>query len=143
MCLSHRLGRGFLAGTSQSVEHLDEQDLRSTIARPRFEPDAFARNQPLLLGFADIAKESRCSMAQLALAWLLSVENETLIPILGTRSIEHMRENAASAALTLSAETLERIDALINESTVTGDRYTADRMLEADSERDVRARSIR
>ena len=82
-------------------------------------------------------------MAQLALAWLLSVENETLIPILGTRSIEHMRENAASAALTLSAETLERIDALINESTVTGDRYTADRMLEADSERDVRARSIR
>lgn len=133
------LGRGFLAGSSKSVDELPDNDLRATIARPRFEPDAFAKNQALLVEFAAIARDNECTMAQLALAWLLTIEDQTLVPIPGTRSIQHMKDNAASANIMLTESTVAALDALINESTVTGSRYTADRMLETDSERDVSA----
>jgi len=131
------LGRGFLAGSAKSVSELAEDDLRCTIARPRFEAEAFAANQRLLEEFEKLATENDCTMAQLALAWLLSIEDKRLVPIPGTRSIQHMKDNAASANIQLTPETLARVDALINESTVQGTRYTADRMKSTDSERDV------
>jgi len=133
------LGRGFLAGSAKSVDKLDEQDLRCTIARPRFEPQAFAANIKLLDQYAAIAQENNCTMAQLALGWLLAIEGKRLVPIPGTRNVQHMKDNAASEQLSLSAETLEQLDALINETKVQGTRYTADRMAVTDSERDVPA----
>ena len=131
------LGRGFLAGSAKPVTELEEDDLRCTIARPRFEPEAFANNEKLLLEFAQLAKQNDCTMAQLALAWLLAVEDHRLIPIPGTRSIAHMKDNAASANVVLAPETLNALNDLINESTVTGTRYTSQRMEDTDSESDV------
>lgn len=131
------LGRGFLAGSASDVTQLADNDLRCTIARPRFEPEAFASNSRLLQRFNAIAVDNNCTMAQLALAWLLAIEDQTLVPIPGTRNLQHMLDNAASAQLSLDESTVAALDALINESTVTGTRYTADRMQEADSERDV------
>lgn len=130
------LGRGFLAGSAQPVTELADNDLRCTIARPRFEPDAFATNQKLLVPFEQLAKDNHCTMAQLALAWLLAIEDQRMVPIPGTRSVSHMKDNAASATISLSPQTLEALDELINESTVEGTRYTAQRMQSTDSERD-------
>jgi len=79
------LGRGFLGGTAHDVTTLADNDLRATIARPRFEVDAFAKNQQLLVGFGEIAKKNGCTMAQLALAWLLVQADNTLVPIPGTK----------------------------------------------------------
>jgi len=79
-------------------------------------------------------------MAQLALAWLLALEDQRMVPIPGTRSVQHMKDNAASANVELSSEDLAQLDALINESTVQGTRYTAERMATTDSERDVSQR---
>ena len=131
------LGRGFLAGSSKNVDELADNDLRATIARPRFEPEAFAKNEALLVEFKAIADENNCTMAQLALAWLLAIEDKTLVPIPGTRNMQHMKDNAASASVNLSESAVAAVDALINETTVTGTRYTTDRMVETDSERDV------
>lgn len=133
------LGRGFLAGSAKCVSELAEDDLRCTIARPRFEPEAFAENQLLLKEFEKLAAENDCTMAQLALAWLLAIENQRLVPIPGTRSIQHMKDNASSANVILKPELVARLDALINESTVQGTRYTTDRMTSTDSELDVQA----
>jgi aryl-alcohol dehydrogenase-like predicted oxidoreductase len=135
------LGRGFLAGSAQSVDDLADDDLRSTIARPRFEPDAFAKNLTLLNVFSDIAEQHACTCAQLALAWLLHRENNRLVPIPGTRNLQHMRDNAASANIVLTVETVAQLDELINDATVTGSRYTSDRMSSTDSELDVVAAS--
>jgi len=132
------LGRGFLAGTAKSVDDLPAEDLRATIARPRFEPEAFAKNKVLLGEFKTIADEHKCTMAQLALAWLLNIEEATMVPIPGTRTIEHMRDNTGSTKVQLDETTVSVLDALINESTVTGTRYTHDRMESADSEQDVK-----
>lgn len=132
------LGRGFLTGTARDVTQLDDSDLRCTIARPRFEPEAFAVNQQLLGEFGQIAQENHCTMAQLALAWLLMLEEKTLVPIPGTRNRQHMRDNFLAAEISLEAATISRLDELVNESTVSGTRYNAERMADTDSEQDVR-----
>lgn len=128
------LGRAFLTGKATDVTALTEKDLRCTIARPRFEPDAFKKNTALLIPFAEIAEENNCSMAQLAIAWLLHRDKD--VPIPGTKHIEFMKENAGAANVELSTETVTKLNDLINESTVTGARYDASRMASADSERD-------
>lgn len=128
------LGRAFLAGAATDVDAMVEGDLRTTIARPRFEPDAFSQNSKLLIPFAELAEQNNCSMAQLALAWLLKRENS--VPIPGTKHIDFMKENAGASSVELSAETVASLDALINEKTIVGNRYTDDRMAEADAERD-------
>ncbi|MCP4182574.1 MAG: aldo/keto reductase [Hyphomicrobiales bacterium] len=130
------LGRAFLTGKAKDVSQLPDDDLRCTIARPRFEPDAFARNKKLLEPFAAIAQANDCSMAQLALAWLMARENRTMVPIPGTKRIEFMEENAGASEIVLDRSTVDELDELINESTISGTRYTAARMADTDAERD-------
>ncbi len=130
------LARAFLTGAAKDVTQLPDDDLRCTIARPRFEPEAFASNSRLLVPFAEIAQKNDCTMAQLALAWLLAQRQKNMVPIPGTKHMEYMIENAGASAVELDAATVAELDQLINEDTVIGDRYVAARMAEADSERD-------
>ncbi|MHA1564867.1 MAG: aldo/keto reductase [Alphaproteobacteria bacterium] len=125
------LARAFLTGTLQDVTTLSERDLRRNM--PRFEPDTYAQNLKLLHGFAAIAKESGCSMAQLALAWLLA-KDDIIIPIPGTTQLSHLRENASADAVSLSSDTVSRLDGLINQHTVCGPRYNATTQPEIDTE---------
>ncbi|MGY1712352.1 aldo/keto reductase [Geodermatophilus sp. SYSU D00758] len=60
---------------------------------------------------ADIARELGATPAQVALAWLLQ-RSPVVLPIPGTRSVEHLTENMGAAGLTLSAEDVARLDAL-------------------------------
>jgi aryl-alcohol dehydrogenase-like predicted oxidoreductase len=133
------LGRQFLTGESTNTKTLDQvsdyENFRATIARPRFEPENFEKNIQLLSPFAKIAEQYDCSMAQLALAWLLA-QGEDIIPIPGTSSIAHMEENAAAGDLKLSVDTVARLDELINDETVAGARYTDALMASIDSEKD-------
>ena len=129
------LARQFLTGKSPDVTQVSEDDIRATIARPRFEPENFAQNARLLVPFAQIAEREGCSMAQLALAWLLAQPGD-LIPIPGTKHMEWMIENAGAAGIELSAATVAELDALINEDTVAGYRYTDALMQASDSEKD-------
>lgn len=130
------LGRSFLTGVTEDVSNLPKNDLRCTIARPRFEPEAFAQNVKLLEPFGDIASAHNCSRAQLALAWLLARQDRTMVPIPGTKDIAHMEENGGGSEIVLDDATVAELDALINEETIVGQRYTADRMKSTDSERD-------
>ncbi len=56
-------------------------------------------------------------------AWLLS-RGPHVIPIPGTRSVDHLRECILGAALTLTAEDLERIEAVLPVGWAHGDRYS-------------------
>ncbi len=134
------LGRAFLAGAAQDVTQLSKTDHRCGNARPRFEPGTFAENEKLLPSFAKIAERTGYSMAQLALAWLLGQTNasgkKTIIPIPGTKHIDYMVENAGAGDIELDQRTLDELDALINEQTVSGRRYTDGLMASIDSEKD-------
>jgi len=129
------LGRQFLTGKSSDVCSLSETDYRSTIARPRFEPDNFVENSKLLLPFAEIAQQQNCSLAQLALAWLLA-QGESVIPIPGTKHINYMTENMQAVGVKLDQDTVAVLGALINEQSVSGERYTPELMRASDAERD-------
>jgi aryl-alcohol dehydrogenase-like predicted oxidoreductase len=60
---------------------------------------------------ADIAAELGATPSQVALAWLLQ-KSPVVLPIPGTKSVEHLTENLGAAAVTLSAEDMARLDAL-------------------------------
>lgn len=115
------VARGFLAGGVRDVAQLEPGDLRLNM--PRFQGENFAKNLALLDGFEALAGEAGCTPAQLCLAWLLA-RDEIIVPIPGTTSPDHMRENAAAAGVRLSADTLARVDELVNPQTVAGPRYS-------------------
>lgn len=125
------VGRAFLTGKLRDPAGLPAGDLRHNM--PRFAPENYAANLTLLDGLQPIAAEHGCTLAQLALAWVLA-RGEHIIPIPGTGSVEHLRENAGAAEITLSAETMERLDALINPQTVHGARYNARTQQDIDTE---------
>jgi len=58
---------------------------------------------------ADIATAHDATAGQVVLAWLLG-RSPVMLPIPGTGSIEHLRENAAASALDLTADERARLD---------------------------------
>jgi aryl-alcohol dehydrogenase-like predicted oxidoreductase len=123
--------RAFLTGALRDVSTLDAKDIRRGM--PRFYPDNYARNLQLLDGYAAIAQDAGCSMAQLAIAWVLS-RGEQVIALPGTTRLAHLEENLGAAAVKLSPPTLQRLDALINRHTVVGARYNPATQAEIDTE---------
>lgn len=130
------LARSFLTGITRNVTQVNDGDIRSTIARPRFEVENFNKNLELLKPYKKIAEEQNCTMAQLALAWILARHGNRMIPIPGTKDINHMRENAGAGDIVLCDDVVQTLDTLINETTVAGRRYTDALMASTDSERD-------
>ena len=125
------VARGFLTSAPPVPAKFDAKDIRR--AMPRFEPAAYALNLNLLDAWRAIAADAGVSPAQLALGWLLA-RGEHVLPIPGTTSVEHLRENVAATDLALAPEFVARIDALINERTVTGPRYNPANQVEIDTE---------
>ncbi|MFY9913551.1 MAG: aldo/keto reductase [Nocardioidaceae bacterium] len=60
---------------------------------------------------ADIARELDATPSQVALAWLLQ-KSPVILPIPGTKSVDHLHENLGAGALRLSDEDMRRLDAL-------------------------------
>lgn len=125
------VARGFLCDAVPDVIGFDAKDIRRTM--PRFDPANHARNLKLLPPYKALAREAGCTPAQLALAWLLQ-RGEHVIPIPGTTRVEHLREDFAAADLRLAPEVIGQLDALINEKTVAGNRYSEQANREVDSE---------
>jgi aryl-alcohol dehydrogenase-like predicted oxidoreductase len=125
------LGRGFLTGQLRDVSTLPPKDIR--LAMPRFQGEHFARNLRLLDGLAAVAADRGCTMAQLALAWVLA-QGTDIVPIPGTTRLDHLDENAAAAAIPLDRPTIDRLNDLVNPRTVSGARYNAATQTEIDTE---------
>ena len=116
------LGRGFLTGAIRDTGQLAADDWRRN--NPRFQAENLAHNLALVDAVTALAAARGCTPAQLALAWLLS-RGPQVVPIPGTRSIARLDENAASAALTLTADELARLAAVLALQPVAGTRYPA------------------
>lgn len=130
------VGRGFLAGGVTDPRDFVENDIRRTM--PRFQSPHFGRNRKLLDRFSRVAWEAGCTPAQLAIAWLLS-KAPCVLPIVGTTSVDHLKEDLGASKVQLSASTLETVERLINADTVSGMRYAPETMVEIDTEETPRA----
>ena len=124
------VARGFLCGPLD-IESFDAKDIRKSM--PRFTPENYAANFKLFAPYQNLANEVSCSPAQLALAWLLH-KAPHIIPIPGTTSVSLLLNDVGAADLKLNAELIGKLDALINEKTVQGNRYSAQANFEVDTE---------
>ena len=79
------LGRGFLTGRIKSFEDLAPDDYRRE--SPRFQGENFNRNLQLVRKVTEIAREKRCTAAQLALAWVMA-QGDDIVPIPGHKTSE-------------------------------------------------------
>jgi aryl-alcohol dehydrogenase-like predicted oxidoreductase len=125
------LARGFLCDALHDVTMLDAKDIRR--AMPRFARAHYAANLGLLPAYKALAREAECSPAQLALAWLLH-KAPHIVPIPGTTSVAHLHENLAAFHVKLPASVVARLEALINQQTVSGNRYSEQSRSEVDTE---------
>ncbi|AZH80431.1 aldo/keto reductase [Microbacterium sp. Y-01] len=125
------VARGFLSDSVRDPAELAEEDIRRPM--PRFSPEHWPANAALLPGWRALAAEAGCTPAQLALAWLLS-RGEHVVPIPGTTSLRHARENYAALALSVPAELLDRAGRLIGRHSVSGPRYADQATAEVDAE---------
>ncbi|MET0793595.1 MAG: aldo/keto reductase, partial [Polyangiaceae bacterium] len=100
------LGRGFLTGQLTPADISRPGDLRPAI--PRFSEANFAKNSDWLSPLREVAEEAGATMAQVALAWVLS-RNPFIYPIPGARRAEHLRANFAASGLILPAHELAQL----------------------------------
>ena len=128
------VARGYLTNKPPDVATLGDKDIRR--AMPRFQPEHWPANLALQARAQALAQEAGATLAQLALAWVLS-RGPHVLAIPGTTRAQHLQENLAAADLALLPDLpalLARLDALVSPLTVSGDRYSAQANLEVDTE---------
>jgi aryl-alcohol dehydrogenase-like predicted oxidoreductase len=113
------LGRGFLTGAIKSRADLEEGDFR--LGNPRFTDEAIRENLKFVEVVERIAQSKGVSKAQVALAWVLSQNNE-LATIPGTRKIHRLEENLGAVNVVLTEDDLTTIKEYAPSETI-GERY--------------------
>ena len=116
------LGRGMFGGDIKGVESLGETDRRRD--HPRFQGENLENNLKLVAPVTEIAEAKGCSPAQIALAWILS-RGDQIVPIPGTRRIDHLESNAAAVNIDLTQDELETLDGALPAGAAAGTRYPA------------------
>jgi len=119
------LGRGFLTNEAAAPRDADG-DFRSR--QPRFNGEALEHNLALVGNLEVIARDKGVTVAQLALAWVLT-RGDDVVPIPGTKRRTWLRENIAAASITLSDDDVEALEAAVPREAVEGERYHAQGML--------------
>jgi aryl-alcohol dehydrogenase-like predicted oxidoreductase len=114
------LGRGFLTGTFQKRSDLIEADRRH--AHPRFQEGNFEKNLELLGAVKEIAGKHGCTMAQVALAWVLA-RGDDIVPIPGTKRRKYLEQNAAAVDITLTAAEIKQLADAFPPNAAAGLRY--------------------
>jgi aryl-alcohol dehydrogenase-like predicted oxidoreductase len=116
------LGRGFLAGGVTARETLAPTDVRLKL--PRFADENLPRNVQTLSGLQELAERKDVTVAQLALAWVLS-RGPDVVPIPGTKRSRYLAENVAATRVTLTDDDLAFIESLQPATSWAGQRSSA------------------
>lgn len=113
------LGRGFLTGAITSRADLEQGDFR--LSNPRFTDEAISENLKFVEVIDQIAQSKKVSKAQVALAWVLS-QNDEIVTIPGTRKVHRLEENLGAFKVELTKADLAIIQNSLPSVTI-GNRY--------------------
>jgi aryl-alcohol dehydrogenase-like predicted oxidoreductase len=116
------LGRGFLTGALRAPDELEAEDARRN--HPRFQGENFTRNLRLVERLRELAQAKGCTLAQLAIAWVLA-QGDDIVPIPGARRRAHLEDNQDAQAVRLSAADLAGLDEIAPAGVAAGTRYPA------------------
>ena len=114
------LGRGFLTSENSNRDAQDAADFRAH--NPRFTGEAGVTNLALVQNLESIAAAKGVTVAQLALAWVLS-RGDDVVPIPGTKRRKWLLENIAADDIELSDADIAALEAAVPREAVAGDRY--------------------
>lgn len=124
------LGEGYLTGKIDAGTKLDpKSDLRSEF--PRFSAEALAANRLVVDLLRQFAESKNATPAQIALAWLLA-QKPWIVPIPGTRNIDHLSENLGAINVQLTASDLREIESAFSKIRVRGERMSERHMQQID-----------
>jgi aryl-alcohol dehydrogenase-like predicted oxidoreductase len=114
------LGRGMLTGAIKSDGDMSEKDRRRD--HPRFQGDNLKHNVAVIAPIESLAKAKGCTPAQIALAWVLA-QGDNVLPIPGSKRIEHLNQNIAATEISLTADELQELHVSIPPDFTAGSRY--------------------
>ncbi|MEC3951620.1 aldo/keto reductase [Nocardia sp. CDC153] len=126
------LSRGLLSDSLRSAQQFEPGDFRSY--SPRFQGENLTANLRLVDALAKIAADHQVTVAQLAIAWVLS-RGTDIVPLIGARKPERWAESLAAVGIQLTDSELATIEAAVPADQVAGTRYAAPMMTTLDSER--------
>lgn len=126
------LSRGLLTASDTS----GPGDFRAHL--PRFTGENLLKNQDLVAALRSIAAEHNATPVQVATAWVLS-RGSNIVPLLGSRRREQLRDALSAMDLQLSSQDLHRISEAVPATRVAGTRYDENQMRMLDSERAARS----
>ncbi|QBS41600.1 aldo/keto reductase [Nocardia sp. CS682] len=126
------LSRGLLSSSVQTGTTFAANDFRAH--SPRFQGENLSRNLKLVDALAEIAAAKDVSVAQLAIAWVLT-RGDDIVPVIGARRRERWTEAAGALDVSLTEDELATIEASVPAEQIAGARYAAEQMAMLDSER--------
>src|SRR6266566_4262400 len=120
------VGQGYLTRKIDAATKFDPQnDMRSGF--PRFSPENITANAPIIDLLGRIAEQKKATAAQISLAWLLA-QNPWLVPIPGTRSLDHLNENLGAIHVKLTPADRRETETALSQITVHGGRMNEAQM---------------
>ncbi|KQS71457.1 aldehyde oxidase [Rhizobium sp. Leaf371] len=116
------LGMGYLTGRIDGNTKLDPKtDLRANF--DRFSAENLAANMPTVEFLKQFAAKRGVMPSAIALAWLRA-QKPFIVPIPGTRNIDHLNENLAALQVELTPVDLTEINAVLAANPVHGGRMS-------------------
>ncbi|WP_329217140.1 aldo/keto reductase [Streptomyces sp. NBC_01485] len=119
------LSRGLISGHFTAGRQLAANDWRAV--SPRFQGDNLQHNLTLVDALRKIAEQKDVSVAQIAIAWVLS-RGEDIVPLVGARTRAQLAESLGALEVTLDAADLAAIEEAVPADAAAGDRYPAAQM---------------
>ena len=123
------VGRGLLSGSLPR----DKGDFRRFL--PRFTGANLTANQALVARLNELAADRGVTPVQMAIAWVLARGGETMVPILGMRTVAQVEEALGALEVRLTQEELARLEGAVPAVDIAGTRYDKVAMTHLDSER--------
>ncbi|MFD7705814.1 aldo/keto reductase [Streptomyces sp. NPDC059785] len=126
------LSRGLISGHFTPDRQLGAGDFRAF--SPRFQGENLRHNLTLVEALRKIAEQKGVSVAQIAIAWVLS-RGDDIVPLVGARTRERLGEALGALDVTLDAADLAAIEEAVPADAAAGERYPEAQMAHLDSER--------
>ncbi|MFI7410309.1 aldo/keto reductase [Streptomyces sp. NPDC049627] len=126
------LSRGLISGHVTPGQEYAATDFRAH--SPRFQGENLQHNLNLVESLRKIAEQKGVSVAQIAIAWVLS-RGEDIVPLIGARTRERLGEALGALDVALDAADLAAIEAAVPAGAAAGERYAPAQMAMLDSER--------
>jgi aryl-alcohol dehydrogenase-like predicted oxidoreductase len=122
------LSRGLISGHFSADRRLAANDFRSV--SPRFQGENLQHNLNLVEALRKIAEQKGVSVAQIAIAWVLSrgAQHNDIVPLVGARTRDRLTESLGALDVTLDEADLRAVEEAVPADAAAGDRYPAAQM---------------